>query len=153
MQVTRVCCQAASVSVSEPESVLPLDQKTVDLAHIRTPPLDPIMPYMHTSSITNTTHHTICKGHQAYCQALRPLVQTPLIQRTYHTCSHTYKLNDVFKSILCQAPALPSDDKVQMRPRARCASMCVRVPRRYLRLSWRDYSPRHASLSKVSCVH
>ena len=45
------------------------------------------------------------------------------------------------------------DVKVQMRPRARCASMCARVPRRYLRLSWRDYSPRHALLSKVSCVH
>ena len=64
MQVTRVCCQAASVSVSEPESALPLDQKTVDLAHIHAPPFGPI-PYMHTSSITNTSHHTIRKGHQA----------------------------------------------------------------------------------------
>ena len=63
-----------------------------------------------------------------------------------------------FNLVQTNTKQINSSSKQQRRRRGSDAPsrpLCLNVwmcSPRYLRLSWRDYSPRHASLSKVTCV-
>ena len=67
----------------------------------------------------------------------KPFVLQPGYKHEAYKLIHNS--NDVTRFRCAPAPIVPH-----------CLGLGV-LPR-YLRLSWRDYSPRHASLSKVTCV-